>query len=103
MTPFKRYLIVATPTMAIAWILGALRFNYEIAEVLFKVLLFPFGWLYTIFEASSLNDGMRNWMDDEISQGTLFLIAVLLQAYLCFLIIETIKKRNKNTRHEKSH
>lgn len=78
--------------MAIAWLLGALRFNHEIAEVLFKVLLFPFGWLYTIFEASSLNDRGRNWMDDEISQGTLFLIAVLLQAYLYFFIIEKIRK-----------
>ena len=95
-------MIVATVTMAVAWILGALRFDHEIAEILFKMLLFPFGWLYTILETSSLNDGVRNWMDDEISQGTLFLLAVLLQAYFYFLIIEKIKKPNKKIRHEKS-
>jgi hypothetical protein len=95
MTPFKRYIIIATITMAFAWLMGALRFNYEIAGVLFKVLLFPFGWIYTIIESQSVNDGLRNWMDDEVSQGTIFLLAVLLQAYIYFLILKLLNKNNK--------
>jgi len=97
MTPFKRYIIIATITMAVAWLLGALRFNYEIAGVLFKVLLFPFGWLYTLIESHSVNDGLRTWMDDEVSQGTLFLFAVLLQAYVYFAIIQLVKKLHKKS------
>lgn len=91
-TSFKRYLLVATITMAVAWMFGVLRFTYPIAEKVFQIVLFPFGWLYIIIENYVIHDGMQDWMDDEFGQGLLFLLLVLLQAWFYYLIVWFVRR-----------
>jgi peroxiredoxin family protein len=97
----KSFLIITVTVFILFWGLGALRFNYQFADILFKVLLIPFGFLYSIYESYSLsNFNSSHIVNDEIFQLTVFITAALEQAVLFFWIFKSLKKisyTNKNT------
>lgn len=93
MKPKKQFLFVLALTFILAWVLGALRFNYELAEVLFKVLLFPFGLLYSIYEEYSIPHlASSHILNNEFFQLLAFGFSILCQTTLFYFILNKIMR-----------
>jgi hypothetical protein len=86
------YLPVFFVTLLLFWIGGVLRFDYSWAEILFKTLFFPFGYLYLIYESHALSSlDVTHIFNDEIFQGMVFLIAVIGQSLIYYLVYSIVK------------
>ncbi|HOF90238.1 MAG TPA: hypothetical protein PK287_00160 [Tenuifilaceae bacterium] len=90
----KQFWIILAIVFIVFWILGVLRFDYGIAAILFKVLLFPFGFLLAIIENYCVSHySMSHFLNDEFFGMFMFGIAVLCQAILINFIVNWIRKR----------
>lgn len=80
-------------TFMLFWVLGFLRFESQIALFLFKFALFPFGFLYYLFETHTLVSlPSDHWLNDEILQLVIFLAAVAGQTFVYLFIYNYGKK-----------
>lgn len=73
--------IIFMLSLSLFWILGVLRFQFEWADVLFSIFLFPFGFLYWGYESYCIaNLAPSGMWNNEFIQLGLFMIATAGQA-----------------------
>lgn len=94
----KQFFFVLVLTLVLAWVLGVLRFNSELATVLFKVLLFPFGFFYSLYEKYSITHyASSHFMNDEFFQVLVFGFSILFQAVLFYSILIKVEMRKRHS------
>jgi hypothetical protein len=95
----KEFIVIFLTTLLIAWAFGVLRFENEIFSVLFKVILFPFGFLYTLYETYCMNAfGTSSFLNDEFFQMGIFCVSVILQSLMYYIIFRKIKSYKQSTK-----
>lgn len=70
----------------LSWLLGVLRFHIPGVQTLFNVVFFPFGFFNLLLEQRAISDGVSTFLDDEIIQGVLWLIFVILQSLFYYFL-----------------
>jgi len=88
----KHVILTVAFVFAIAWILGFLRFESEVALVMYKVLMFPFGYLYLLTESYSQTVPAPRILQNEFIQIALFLVFIMLQAILYVTFIKMLRR-----------
>ena len=90
----KNYLLVFMPFLAFEWLLGLLRFSYKFFNVLFKVINFPFIYLYLWLESKSSTWWFEvlgtKLINDEVCHLISFLLMVVLQALILYLLLRVV-------------
>jgi len=90
----KHYLLVLLPLFAVEWLVGILRFPFKAFQTIFKVINFP-----TIYAYLWLESKPSTWwfellgtelINDEIAQLILFVLMVMIQAFLLCLILRLV-------------
>jgi hypothetical protein len=87
----KLFALIFAIVFATSWIFGALRFSWEPAFAINSILNIPFGFIW-----QSLDDYLWNnypssfWLNDEFVGGLRWLLAVVLQSALYFVIVRKI-------------
>ena len=88
----KSYWFILLITVLSFWMLGVLRFDHQWAEMMFKVLLFPFGYLYLVYESYAASSfGITHMLNDEVLQMIVFLTAVVGQSLIYYLLFSYVK------------
>ena len=65
----KIKLLILITTVVIAWVLGVLRFENEWALISYKIALFPFGFIYILYESYCINTlRSSNFFNNEFFQ-----------------------------------
>jgi hypothetical protein len=85
---FVWILAIAFPT---AWILSVLRFDSSVFKTIFKVLFFPFGYIYLRIEEYYLGQGHQAIMGNEIVEILIWVAFILLQVFLYYFVLKAIK------------
>ena len=94
----KEFLIAFVVTLLITWGLGILRFNHEWASLLFKILLFPFGLTYFLYEKyCTSNFDSSHFFNNEYLQLILFISAVFAQTFFYLFIYRIINRKFKSS------
>ncbi|MDR1112613.1 MAG: hypothetical protein LBL18_02480 [Bacteroidales bacterium] len=90
----KGLILILAATFFVAWGLGILRFSYPWIEVLFDVVLFPFGFIYMMLEHWSMAYlNSSHFFRNEFVEIILFALLSFAQGYTCYLIYSTCKKK----------
>ena len=99
----KEIIVMIIIVFAIAWLLGMLRFDYKIADVLFQTLLLPFGWLMVKYEQYTQTLSTSNFLkrEEEIIVIFVFVFLCVLQSLLYLFIYRIIKIRFFNKKNDK--
>lgn len=97
----KKFVLVLLTTFIAHWALAVLRFHYAWAEVLLKVLMFPFGGsLFLWLDAVPFAENAPRLVFD-IDNGTVMLVlelvCVLLQSLLYYALYRYLKRLNYKT------
>jgi hypothetical protein len=94
MKTIEKIIIVVIITGLIAWALGFLRFDYEWAAVLFKIVLFPFGFFYAIYESYCIGHfSPSSFWNDEIFQFVIFSVVVMSQSVLYYALFSFLRHK----------
>ncbi|MDR1879046.1 MAG: hypothetical protein LBQ64_05725 [Bacteroidales bacterium] len=102
-TKYRNLAIIFVITLIVAWTLGVLRFDYNWIHLLFKILLFPCGFLYMIYESyCTLHFNSSHFLNNEFFQMTAFVLSVAGQSLVYYWIFRRItsslfNKRKMNT------
>ena len=92
MKTYKLKLLILITTIVIAWVLGVFRFEYEWALIIYKIVLFPFGFIYLLHESYYINNlSSSHFFNNEFFQLFVFGITTVLQAYLFYFLIRKMK------------
>ena len=93
---FKIYILVTPILFCIDWLVGAARFHWPFFKYLFAVINFPcivpFLWLEGK-PSIWWNDIFGSSINDEIGQGIVFLVMVVLQSVFYTALILLFTKR----------
>lgn len=98
----KIYLLVLVTTLLTSWFLGVLRIVHignlylehnAFFDTLYKIILFPFGFFYTIIsDFYWLNYPSNHFVNSELFGFSLFLISIFLQSFIYFGLFKLLKK-----------
>jgi len=95
----KVYVIFLVATLLIGWLLGVLRFENVLFDIFFKVIFFPFGFLYALYESYCTGAfSSSSCFNNEFLQIILFVICLVMQSLLYYLVYYKIKKHKKNAK-----
>lgn len=90
----KRFFYLFIVFLMVFWVVGILRFHFPIFNMLFKIISFPSGLAYIALEdkpsAWWFDLLGTNLINDEIAQLLLFIIMVVIQALLYYLLTKLI-------------
>jgi tellurite resistance protein TehA-like permease len=93
-TKLKLFILILLITTISMWVLGVLRFNSDIIKIIHNIIFFPFGFLAVVSEDYILVNYLNNrFLNDEIFNAIIWLLSVLLQAILYYLIIIKVWKK----------
>ncbi|MEG0517970.1 MAG: hypothetical protein RR555_03745 [Bacteroidales bacterium] len=77
--------IIFMSFLLLFWVLGVLRFQYEWANWLFSILLFPFGFIYWGYESYCISNlAPSNIWNNEFMQSIIFIAAIAGQTALYY-------------------
>jgi|GEM_PF-2573367 hypothetical protein len=85
----KLLILTTLITLTGSYVLGVLRFEYVWASNTFKIILFPFGYLYSLIELQIINEYLQLFV---------FLAFAIFQSILFYrvvLLILNIKKMKR--------
>jgi hypothetical protein len=89
----KVYVIFLVTTLLMGWLLGVLRFENVFFDILFKVIFFPFGFLYALYESYCTGAfSSSSCFNNEFLQIILFVICLIMQSLLYYLIYYKVRK-----------
>jgi hypothetical protein len=107
MKKYKNLLVVFAITAMVAWALGVLRFEYDWIYLLYKILLFPFGFLYMIYESYCMAMfSSVHVLNDEFFQLGMFTLSIIGQSIIYYVIYKYIKSlvnRIKINKYDTNH
>ena len=90
--PKKELIIIFAGVFLVAWVFGVLRFEHQWANVMFNVLLFPFGLLYISYESyCTLHLASSHLLNNELIQIVFFLLSIVSQIILFYYVFIKIK------------
>ncbi|MDY0282086.1 MAG: hypothetical protein RBR35_16160 [Salinivirgaceae bacterium] len=84
-----------------AWLLSVLRFDSQTFKVLFKILFFPFGYIYLLIEDYYVRNGNHAIMNNEILEFSLWVIFISLQVFLYYYIFRIVSNKLKRNPESK--
>lgn len=91
--------LVFVSVFTICWILGALRFQWNFATLIYGVLNIPFGVLFLYLDNYLwINYPSSSWLNNEFVSGLIWCITVFCQGEMYYLLIKFLKRN----RYEKS-
>ncbi|MDR2119079.1 MAG: hypothetical protein LBP25_06060 [Tannerellaceae bacterium] len=87
-TKWKLFFTVFAVVLAVSYLLGVLRWQWEFASVLYGILNIPFGVSFLFFDRYFWTElGPSHWVNDEIVSSLYWLASVLLQAILYYFAV----------------
>lgn len=93
----KLLLITSIVLYPVAWVTSVFRFDSAIFSGIFKILFFPFGYIYLLMEKTALSNGKHAILDNEITEFAVWFLMITLQIVLFTILVKyilSIKKRN---------
>ncbi len=92
----KVKLLVFGSVFLLSWILGVLRFDYQWALGMYKVILFPFGLLYILYESYCTETfSSSHFWNNEFVQLSIWVISVFMQYIVYYLLLIKVKFRKQ--------
>ena len=92
-TKLKTFFIIFAIVFVLFWVLSLKCIG---TQVFFKVLMFPFGFLYAVVSSYWWNTyGPAHWINDEILGFLLIFLVIIAQTFVYYYIYKFIKARKK--------
>ena len=93
LTKHKSFFVIFAVVFVLFWVLSL---KFIGTQVFFKVLMFPFGFLYAIISTYWWNNyGPAHWLNDEILGFLLIFLVIIAQTFVYYYIYRFIKARKK--------
>lgn len=88
----KHFFTVFAVVFTISYLLGILRWQWDLASVVYSILNIPFGAIFILMEKHIWESlGPSHWLNDEIIDSLFWLLTVFLQANLYYYAIVKYK------------